>query len=204
MSLLTYAVMTRVSVSVRLWLAVDYDCLDRRRLHHARSDHSPRPRSRGSRYRPNQTGTPGHRELHAGRRRGRVRRRHRNLGARRFEEGFKSVINLRSADRAGRQHRAECAPAKEIGLNYFSIPFNGQAPETKTVDAFLGDHRQQVQPAGLHPLRIGEPCRRHVDGEAGAAGRLGHRQGDRGGQAHWPAQSALEQFAVEYINTHKK
>ena len=104
------------------------------------------------------------------------------------KDGFKSVINLRLASEANANIDLNAAHAKSLGLNYIHIPFNGEQPEPKAVEQFLGRDRQQSQSAGVRALRIGKPCRRDVDREARAAGRLDHREGDRGSEVDRPAQ----------------
>ena len=73
------------------------------------------------------------------------------------------------------------------------IPFNGQQPDPKAVDQFLGDDRQQGQPAGLRALRLGQPRRLDVAGQARAAGRLDGREGHRRSEADRPARRAARE-----------
>jgi protein tyrosine phosphatase (PTP) superfamily phosphohydrolase (DUF442 family) len=54
------------------------------------------------------------------------------------------VINLREASEPGANIEENAAKAKALGLNYIHIPFNGQAPQTKTVDDFL--RRSRTRP----------------------------------------------------------
>ena len=105
-------------------------------------------------------------------------------------DGFKAVINLRQASEPGANIPENSARAKALGLNYIHIPFNTQAPEAEDRRRFSGGGRQQGQSAGLRPLRIREPRRRGVAGEARAAGRMDGGEGDGRSQAHWPAQRA--------------
>jgi uncharacterized protein (TIGR01244 family) len=120
------------------------------------------------------------------------------------KDGFKSVINLRLPTEQGANIEQNAARAKELGLNYFSIPLNGQAPETKTVDNFLGVIANKAnQPVYIH---------------CGSASRVGAMwMVKRVLQDGWAIDKAteeakliglrspaLEQFAVEYINSHKK
>jgi uncharacterized protein (TIGR01244 family) len=120
------------------------------------------------------------------------------------KDGFKTVINLRLPTEQGANIEQNSAYAKEIGLNYISIPLNGQAPETKTVDTFLSTIANKAnQPVYIH---------------CGSASRVGAMwMVKRVLQDGWTLEKAteeakfiglrnpaLEQFAVEYINTHKK
>src|ERR1700683_5161189 len=51
--------------------------------------------------------------------------------------GFASIINLRESSEPGANVEAEEAAAKEVGLHYFHIPFNGAMPDTAAVDTFI-------------------------------------------------------------------
>src|SRR4026209_2738886 len=51
--------------------------------------------------------------------------------------GFKSIINLRLPTEAGANVDAEAAAAKSAGINFYNIPFSGQAPDPKVADSFL-------------------------------------------------------------------
>ena len=119
-------------------------------------------------------------------------------------DGFKAVINLRQASEAGANIEENSAKAKALGLNYIHIPFNGQAPETKTVDDFLAAVSDQAnQPVFIH---------------CGSANRVGAVWlVKRVVQDGWPIDKAteeakliglrsapLEQFALKYIAEHKK
>ena len=51
--------------------------------------------------------------------------------------GFASIINLRQPTEAGANIDAEAAAAKEAGIKFYSIPFNGQSPDPKVADTFI-------------------------------------------------------------------
>src|SRR5437763_8757309 len=51
--------------------------------------------------------------------------------------GFASIINLRAPDERGANIDEEAAAAKEAGIKFFNIPFNGQAPDAAVADKFL-------------------------------------------------------------------
>src|SRR5439155_13996645 len=51
--------------------------------------------------------------------------------------GFASIINLRQPTEAGANVDAEAAAAKEAGIKFFNIPFNGQQPDPAVADKFL-------------------------------------------------------------------
>ena len=119
-------------------------------------------------------------------------------------DGFKSVINLRQASEAGANIDENAARAKALGLNYIHIPFNGQAPESKTVDDFLA--------------AVGNKANQPVFIHCGSANRVGAVWlVKRVLQDRWPVEKAteeakliglrsepLEQFALKYIAEHKK
>jgi uncharacterized protein (TIGR01244 family) len=119
-------------------------------------------------------------------------------------DGFKAVINLRMPTEAGANIELNAAHAKSLGLNYVNIPFNGQQPDPKAVDAFLATIANKAnQPVFVH---------------CGSASRVGAMWlVKRVLQDGWPVDQAtteakliglrsepLEKFAVEYINSHKK
>src|SRR6187399_2680339 len=66
-------------------------------------------------------------------------------------DGFKAVINLRTAGEQGANIEQNAARAKELGLKYISIPFNAQQPDPKAVDTFLGEiANTSNQPVFVH------------------------------------------------------
>jgi len=119
-------------------------------------------------------------------------------------DGFKAVINLRQANEAGANIDENAVRAKALGLNYIHIPFNTQAPESKSVDDFLAAvANKSNQPVYIH---------------CGSANRVGAVWlVKRVLQDGWPVEKAteeakliglrtpaLEQFALKYIEEHKK
>jgi uncharacterized protein (TIGR01244 family) len=53
------------------------------------------------------------------------------------EMGYKSVINLRLFDEAGANIDGEAIAAKNAGLRFIHIPFNGSQPDPKVAENFL-------------------------------------------------------------------
>jgi uncharacterized protein (TIGR01244 family) len=119
-------------------------------------------------------------------------------------DGFKTVINLRLPTEQGANLEENAARAKALGLNYLSLPFNGQSPDPKVVDAFLAAVANKAnQPVYIH---------------CGSASRVGAVWlVKRVLQDGWPVDKAteeakmiglrsepLEKFALSYIETHKK
>ena len=120
------------------------------------------------------------------------------------KDGFKAVINLRMPTEQGANLDENAARAKALGLNYISIPLNGQAPDPKVVDAFLAAVANKAnQPVFIH---------------CGSASRVGAVWlVKRVLQDGWPVEKAteeakmiglrsepLEKFALQYIADHKK
>ncbi len=119
-------------------------------------------------------------------------------------DGFKTIINLRQPSEPGANIEQNAAAAKELGLNYVNIPVNGQAPDPKAVDQFLATIANKAnQPAFVH---------------CASASRVGALwMVKRVLQDGWPVDKAteeakliglrsapLEQFALKYIEEHKK
>jgi uncharacterized protein (TIGR01244 family) len=119
-------------------------------------------------------------------------------------DGFKAVINLRQASEPGANIDENKARAQALGLNYIHIPFNAQAPESKAVDDFMAAVSNKAnQPVYIH---------------CGSANRVGAVWlVKRVLQDGWPVAKAteeakliglrsapLEQFALKYIEEHKK
>ena len=118
--------------------------------------------------------------------------------------GFASVINLRQANEAGADVEAEAAAAKEAGIRYYWIPFNGAMPDPAVADKFL----DAVTAKGSEPAFI--HC---ASGNRAAAMWMikrmvvDHWDADRAGQeavALGLTSAALKQFAIEYAQTHKR
>jgi len=120
------------------------------------------------------------------------------------KDGFKTVINLRMPTEPGANIEQNAAHARQLGLNYINLPLNGQAPDAKVVDEFLATVANKAnQPVYLHcgsASRVGAVWMVKrvlqdgwaIDKAAEEARLIGLKS------------PALEQFAVEYINTHKK
>ena len=142
-----------------------------------------------------QTGTRRHRQLQQGRRGRRVRRRHRNVGARRPRQGRLQVGDQPApGDRGQRQHRAQRrARASRSASTTFTFPFNAPQPDPKVVDQFLAAIANKAnQPAYVH---------------CGSASRVGavwlvkrvlqdgwtDREGDRRSKVDRPAQRAARE-----------
>jgi uncharacterized protein (TIGR01244 family) len=118
--------------------------------------------------------------------------------------GFASIINLRQATEAGADLEAEAAAAKEAGIRYYWIPFNGAMPDPAVADKFLDALATQgSQPAFIHCASGNRAAvmwmikRMVVD----------HWDAERAGQeatALGMTSAALRQFAIDYAQTHKR
>ena len=119
-------------------------------------------------------------------------------------DGFKTIINLRTAGEQGANLEQNAARAKELGLKYISIPFSPQQPDPKAVDTFLNEiANKSNQPVFVH---------------CGSASRVGSFWlVKRVLQDGWTIEKAteeakaiglrgepLEKFALDYIAAHKK
>ena len=119
-------------------------------------------------------------------------------------DGFKAVINLRTAGEQGANLEQNAARAKELGIKYISIPFAVAQPDPKAVDQFLAEiANKNNQPVYVH---------------CGSASRVGSFWlVKRVLQDGWTVEKAteeakfiglrgepLEKFALDYIASHKK
>ncbi len=118
--------------------------------------------------------------------------------------GFASIINLRQASEAGADLDAEAAAAKEAGIRYYWIPFNGGMPDPAVADKFL----DAVTAEGSDPAFI--HC---ASGNRAAVMWMikrmvvDHWDADRAAQeatALGMTSAALKQFAIDYAQTHKR
>ena len=120
------------------------------------------------------------------------------------KDGFKSVINLRTATEQNANIEQNAARAKELGLKYIHIPFNTQQMDPKVIDQFLAAiANKSNQPAYVH---------------CGSASRVGSVWlAKRVLQDGWTVEKAteeakaiglrseaLEKYALDYIAAHKK
>src|SRR5881227_181324 len=65
--------------------------------------------------------------------------------------GFASIINLRLPSEPGANVEGEAAAAKTAGINFYNIPFSGQAPDPKVADEFLATvTAAKNEPAYIH------------------------------------------------------
>jgi len=120
------------------------------------------------------------------------------------EMGFASIINLREPTESGANLEEEAAAAKAVGLRYYSIPFNGNAPDAAAADKFLDAITQKgTEPAFIHCAGGGRAATMwfikrmavdhwDVDRAAKEATDLGM------------TSPKLKQFAIDYVQSHKR
>jgi len=118
--------------------------------------------------------------------------------------GFVSVINLREPTESGANILEEGEAAKALGLRYYSIPFNANSPDPAAADKFL----DAITAKGAEPAFI------HCAGGGRAATMWFIK---RVAVDHWGTDRALKeatelgmngpklkQFALDYLQTHKR
>ena len=115
-----------------------------------------------------------------------------------------AIINLREASEPGANVEAEAAAAKDVGLRYYHIPFNGASPDAAAADKFL----DAITTAGTEPAFI------HCSGGNRAATMwlikrlvVDHWDVDRAPKEASDlglASPDLKQFAIDYAQTHKR
>ena len=118
--------------------------------------------------------------------------------------GFASIINLRQPTEAGANIDAEAAAAKEAGIKFYSIPFNGQSPDPKVADTFIST----ITTPGNEPAYI--HCA--AGNRAGAMWMIKRLVVDKwdGDRAFTEATAlgltspVLKQFALDYAQSHKR
>jgi uncharacterized protein (TIGR01244 family) len=118
--------------------------------------------------------------------------------------GFVSIINLREATEPGANVDAEQAAAKEVGLKYFHVPFNGASPDPAAADQFL----TAITTPGAEPAFI------HCSGGNRAATMwlikrlaVDHWEVERASAeatALGMTSPALKQFAIDYARSHRR
>lgn len=118
--------------------------------------------------------------------------------------GFVSIINLRVPTETGANVDEEAAAAKDAGMKYFNIPFNGQSPDPAVADTFVAT----ITTPGMEPAYI--HCA--SGNRAGAMWLIKRLVVDR-----WDTDRAvteatalgltnpvLRQFALDYSQSHKR
>lgn len=120
------------------------------------------------------------------------------------EMGFASIINLREASEPGANVEAEEAAAKEAGIRYYHVPFNGASPDPAAADKFI----EAITAKGTEPAFI------HCSGGNRAATMwlikrlvVDHWDVDRATKEATDlglVSPKLKQFALDYAQSHKR
>ena len=118
--------------------------------------------------------------------------------------GFVSVINLREATEPGANVEAEGEAAKAAGLRYYSIPFNGNSPDPAAADKFLDAITVKgTEPAFIHCTGGGRAATmwfiKRVSVDHWDIDRAAKEATDLG-----MTNAKLKQFAIDYVQTHKR
>lgn len=120
------------------------------------------------------------------------------------QDGFASVINLRTAAEPDANLEGEAKAAREAGLTYIHIPFTTSAPDPGVVETFLKAVTDRAnQPAYIHCAsanRVGAVWlvkRVLVDGWA-------VEKATAEAEAIGLTSAVLKQFSLDYIKTHGK
>lgn len=119
-------------------------------------------------------------------------------------DGFVSIINLREASEPGAEVEKEEMLAKQAGLRYFHVPFNGSKPDPKAADAFLAAITTKgAEPAFIHCSGGNRAAtmwmikRMVVDGwDAERATKEAQDLGQ--------TSAPLREFAIAYAKAHKR
>jgi uncharacterized protein (TIGR01244 family) len=118
--------------------------------------------------------------------------------------GFASVINLRLADEPGADVDAEAAAAKAAGVNFIHIPFSTQSPDPAVVDTFLKAVTTPAnEPAFIHCASGNRAAAmwfiKRVQVDGWSQDKAGEEAAGLG-----LTNPALKQFALDYLQSHKK
>ena len=118
--------------------------------------------------------------------------------------GFVSVINLREPTEPGANIVEEGEAAKAAGLKYYSIPFNANSPDAAAADKFLDAITMQgAEPAFIHCAGGGRAATmwfiKRVAVDHWDVDRAAQEATDLGMNS-----PKLKQFAVDYVQTHKR
>ena len=118
--------------------------------------------------------------------------------------GFASIINLRESSEEGANVEAEEAAAKNVGIRYYHIPFNGSNPDPAVAEKFLN----AITASGSDPAFI------HCAGGNRAAtmwlikrlaiDHWGVERASAEAAALGLSNPALKQFAIDYAQSHRR
>lgn len=119
------------------------------------------------------------------------------------EMGYKSIINLRLADENGANVDQEAIAAKNAGIRFLHIPFNGAQPDPKVADDFLIAVKDpQNMPAFIHCASGNRVAAMWMIKRMVVDKWDAEKAGNEATQLGLTNQ-ALKKFAVEYADSHK-
>lgn len=120
------------------------------------------------------------------------------------QRGYKSVFNLQLRDEPNAHVDEEQAAAKAAGINYVHVPFTPAKPDLGSVDAFLAEIGKPEN----------EPAFIHCSGGNRASGfwmikrvlidKWDVDKAQKEAEALGLSSTPMKQFALDYINTHKR
>jgi uncharacterized protein (TIGR01244 family) len=118
--------------------------------------------------------------------------------------GFASVINLRLANEPGADVEAEAAAAKSAGVTFIHIPFSTQSPDPAVVDTFLKAVTVPAnEPAFIHCASGNRAAALWFIKRVQVDGWSQERAGEEAA-ALGLTNPSLKQFALDYLQSHKK
>ena len=119
------------------------------------------------------------------------------------EMGYKSIINLRLMDEAGANIDQEAIAAKNAGIRFLHIPFNGATPDPKVADNFLVAVKDpQNMPAFIHCASGNRVAAMWMIKRMVVDGWDAEKAGAEAAQLGLTNQN-LKKFAIEYAESHK-
>ena len=118
--------------------------------------------------------------------------------------GFKSIINLRLATEQGADIEGETAAAKDAGITFLHIPFNGSAPDPAVADRFMAAITTPGnQPAFIHCASGNRAAAMWMIKRVLVDKWDNDRAIEEATQLGMTSQ-AMKTFALDYIKAHQK
>lgn len=118
--------------------------------------------------------------------------------------GFASIINVRQPTEDGANIEGEAAAAKEVGIKFFNIPFNGQAPDPAVADTFIATITTPGnEPAYIHCASANRAAAMWMIKRL-VVDRWDNDKALEEASALGLASPTLKQFAIDYAQSHKR
>lgn len=119
------------------------------------------------------------------------------------EMGYKSIINMRLAEEPGANVDQEATAAKDAGIRFLHIPFNGAQPDPKVADTFLVAVKDpQNMPAFIHCASGNRVAAMWMIKRMVVDKWDAEKAGAEAAQLGLTNQG-LKKFAIEYADAHK-